>query len=76
MKVFRNKSTGDLEFHSECGCVITYFASANFKSSRMTPGTSCNRHVGRDQTAARNDLRYEADRELRHALNPNLFRFL
>lgn len=56
----------DFTYSEGCGCQVTFFAAADHKTSRMTPGVACEDHTGRHQVAERDCLMERAREELRN----------
>jgi hypothetical protein len=54
----------DWKYSEGCGCVVTFFAAADYRSSHMKPGAECSHHRGYHQVAAR-DCLMERAREAR-----------
>lgn len=56
--------THDWTYSEGCGCQVTFFAAADFYTSRMLPGVACTRHTGKYQMDARSDFIERAQNEL------------
>lgn len=50
----------DWTYSEGCGCQVTFFAESGFKTSRMTPGETCNRHTTFYQISEREQLQIRA----------------
>jgi hypothetical protein len=67
VKRFQIDGSRDWTYSEGCGCKITFFANAEFKSSRMLPGPNCTDHTGRYQVAERDCLMERAKESLEQA---------
>ena len=67
VKKFQIDGTRDWTYSEGCGCKVTFFANAEFKTSRMLPGETCTDHTGRYQVAERDCLMERARESLKKA---------
>jgi hypothetical protein len=58
----------DWTYSEGCGCRVTFFADANYKTSRMLPGETCTAHGKRHQVAERDYLIERARQALQEYL--------
>lgn len=49
-------SDKDWKYAEGCGCVVTFFAKAEWRTSHMASGPECKDHTGRYQVAERDCL--------------------
>lgn len=54
----------DWTYSQGCGCRVTFFAEADYHTSRMLPGERCTMHTGRHQMAERDAFISEGRRAL------------
>lgn len=54
----------DWTYSEGCGCRVTFFGTADYHTSRMLPGETCEDHTGRHQVAERDCLIERAKAEL------------
>ena len=59
----------DWTYSEGCGCRITFFGAADYHTSRMLPGETCEDHTGRYQVAERDCLIERAKAELANYLS-------